>query len=225
MKYVKSLPHGVFVIKADGSASFLFLGNERALLIDTGTGAADCREIAAALTSLPLDVAVTHHHFDHIGGIGQFDSVYAFDQSLICRSGKPVHPLRDGDRLSLGGRELEVLHLPGHSFDSVMFLDRAHRLLVAGDSVSGRPIYMGAPTADLRTYLASMDRVLSLEGTVDLILCAHGRSAAGMDLAHDCRELAAACLSGTVEGEPSCPLHDPQKPAMLYRLKNASFLI
>jgi glyoxylase-like metal-dependent hydrolase (beta-lactamase superfamily II) len=57
-------------------ALFLIEGDEKALLIDTGTGAFDIKETIAQLTDKPVVVALTHGHVDHAGGMGQFDEIY-----------------------------------------------------------------------------------------------------------------------------------------------------
>ena len=62
--------------EAGMAAMFLVVGVERALLIDTGVGMTDLKEVVASLTKLPYDVVLTHGHMDHIGGAAQFDEVY-----------------------------------------------------------------------------------------------------------------------------------------------------
>ena len=52
--------------------SYLLLGRERALLIDTGLGVGNLRREVESLTDLPVSVALTHVHWDHIGGCAQF---------------------------------------------------------------------------------------------------------------------------------------------------------
>ncbi len=56
---------------------YLLCGRERALLIDTGLGVADLRRAVSALTDLPVLAAVTHAHWDHIGGLGSFSGAVA----------------------------------------------------------------------------------------------------------------------------------------------------
>ena len=53
--------------------SYLLCGESRALLIDTGLGVADMGAVVRSLTSLPVLAAVTHAHWDHIGGLGCFE--------------------------------------------------------------------------------------------------------------------------------------------------------
>jgi glyoxylase-like metal-dependent hydrolase (beta-lactamase superfamily II) len=53
-------------------ASYLVLGTERALLIDTGMGVGDIRAVVEEVTALPVAVVNSHSHWDHIGGNWRF---------------------------------------------------------------------------------------------------------------------------------------------------------
>lgn len=59
--------------------SHLVVGEERALLIDTGIGLLPMRPVVERITELPVTVINTHTHYDHIGGNWEFDSVLAVD--------------------------------------------------------------------------------------------------------------------------------------------------
>ncbi|MHC1558554.1 MBL fold metallo-hydrolase [Actinomycetospora sp. C-140] len=88
-------------------------------------------------------------------------------------------PLVEGDVVDLGGRSLRVLHTPGHSPDSVCFLDEDVGLLVAGDTVNTGPIYAQAPESDLAAFAASTARLAALADDVHLVLMGHfGRGVA-----------------------------------------------
>ena len=54
---------------------YLLCGQEKALLIDTGLGVSDIRKIVDSLTGLPVLVATTHVHWDHIGGHRYFENI------------------------------------------------------------------------------------------------------------------------------------------------------
>lgn len=55
--------------------SYLLCGSDAALLIDTGLGVSNLRTVVDWLTTLPLTVATTHVHWDHIGSHGFFDKI------------------------------------------------------------------------------------------------------------------------------------------------------
>lgn len=67
---------GIYEIDEFGSASiFVIVGEERALVLDTGTGIGDLRWlIENKITDKPYELAFTHNHVDHIGGAPWFDA-------------------------------------------------------------------------------------------------------------------------------------------------------
>ena len=52
--------------------TFLVEGADKAVLIDTGCGLGNIREVAESLTDKPIEVLLTHGHPDHMGGIYHF---------------------------------------------------------------------------------------------------------------------------------------------------------
>lgn len=65
--------------------SYLVLGKDRGVLIDTGTGIGNLRALVADLTSLPISVVNTHTHWDHIGANHQFDIIACFNHPECIR--------------------------------------------------------------------------------------------------------------------------------------------
>jgi glyoxylase-like metal-dependent hydrolase (beta-lactamase superfamily II) len=86
--------------------------------------------------------------------------------------------IHDGERINLGGRELEVLFTPGHAPDALCLLDRPNRLLWTGDSFYPGPIYLFVPETDFAAYTASATRLAALAQQVDLLLPSHNLPAA-----------------------------------------------
>lgn len=104
---------GVYSINCLGmQAPLLFVGTEKALLLDTGTGNVDVRAVAESLTDKPILVALTHEHGDHIGGICQFEEVYAPEKELATIQGTTAEFMQS-------------------------FLDFYNRFLDEGDGVNG----------------------------------------------------------------------------------------
>lgn len=105
---------GVFVIEEpfhdERVKSFLIVGEQRAILLDTGMGVADIRAVVDALTEVPIIVVNSHAHWDHIGGNHRFDTIWIHEaESGNLRAGvgndvlrrwfRPEHltgPLPDG---------------------------------------------------------------------------------------------------------------------------------
>lgn len=56
--------------------AFLFVGDKKALLVDTGLGIKGFTDAIKSITTLPLTVVATNGHIGAVGGAGQFDSVY-----------------------------------------------------------------------------------------------------------------------------------------------------
>ncbi len=73
---------------------YLLCGEERALLIDTGLGVSNIKKIVDSLTKLPVMVAATHIHWDHIGGHQYFNNIAVHEQEAEWLSGKFPIPLQ-----------------------------------------------------------------------------------------------------------------------------------
>ena len=56
----------------DCDSPFLLIGQERALLIDTGIGIGDLAGAVKKLTDKPITLVLSHNHLDHVGGMGWF---------------------------------------------------------------------------------------------------------------------------------------------------------
>ena len=213
-------------IEDGGVRFFLLAGTERALLIDSGMTVRNAREIAASLTDLPVRLLNTHSDRDHIGSNAQFERFYMHPaEEAHYRQGGgtgELVPVRDGDRLDLGGRVLEIIHLPGHTPGSVAALDVSRRVLISGDPIqqNGR-IYMFGDHRNMADYIRSLDRLLPRKDEFDEIWPSHADIPVFPDLIPKLRDGAADILAGKVPGTPvemhgrSVTLYDPGACAFL----------
>ena len=127
-------------------------GNDKALVIDAGAYMPHLDKAVAALTDKPVMVALTHGHGDHVGGIVCFPEVWIHpaDIPMIARNGEgyqgEIHELNDGDVIDLGGREIEVLHTPGHTSGSITFFDKERHYGFSGDAFGSTNLLLFVPS-------------------------------------------------------------------------------
>ena len=91
----REIESGLICLAENGSCSYLLIGKEAAVLIDTAYGAVNLREVCEKLTSLPINVVLTHGHIDHIGSAHYFDNVYVhYKDTREVQRGADYHSLQ-----------------------------------------------------------------------------------------------------------------------------------
>lgn len=195
-------------IEENGVRSFLLVGRERALLIDTGFGTGNLKAEVERVTQLPVMLVNTHADGDHIGCNHQFSVCHMhpaeFDR-YAQKKGPEVQapkPLWEGDVIDLGGRALEILLIPGHTPGSIALLDRENRMLFSGDTIQDGSIYMFGPGRNLPAYIASLERLQGEAALFDAIHPSHGSVTLGSAVITPLLEGARQILLGTIRGEP-----------------------
>lgn len=96
------------------------------------------------LAALPKAVALLHprgapHMIDPAALIEGSKAVYGelFNSlygPIVPMPAERVRTVQDGDRITLGQRELLLLHTPGHAMHHYAVIDEAHRSIFAGDT-------------------------------------------------------------------------------------------
>lgn len=158
------------VMTLDGTNSWVLRAPSSAECIIVDPGEDDLEHLRLLAGSAPVAlVLLTHHHFDHAGGAARFAAtvkapVRAFDPAL-CVDAPPV---THDDWVEAAGLRLRVLHVPGHTGDSIC-LHVEHgsgSIALTGDTVLGRGTTMLSKLGD---YLRSLQRLTELpEGTIGL---------------------------------------------------------
>lgn len=189
---------------------YCVVGNEKAVLIDTGTGQRGLREVISSITNLSVFVINTHGHIDHIGTDDEFDicclqkedwdvaeehysgsypasiipglikelglDLNEKEQQDILRrkEKKSFTPIEDGNIISLGNRELEVIHLPGHTKGSIGLLETKTGLLFIGDSICSARVMLSFPySTNISKYRNSLQNLEERKSDIKSIFAGH----------------------------------------------------
>ncbi len=127
-----------------------------AVLIDPGGDVPGILRVLATLRAKPVQVWLTHGHFDHVGGAAELKEAFGIpaigpheaDAFLVehveeqgrffgmpepGRSITPDRWLAHGETLAFAGATFEVRHCPGHTPGHVALIDAAHNIGFVGD--------------------------------------------------------------------------------------------
>jgi uncharacterized sulfatase len=168
-----------FIVTADG-----------VVVIDTGSSrlyGEQMRRAIAAVTDKPIrQVLITHHHPDHffgnqgfrdlpiaalpgsIGGMkeeggGFADNLYRMAGDWM-RETEPLAATQEArpGRSTIGGHDIELVALKGHTQADLVVLDHTSGVLFAGDLVFWQRAAT-TPHASIADWLGSLDRLQALE--------------------------------------------------------------
>lgn len=94
-------------------------------------------------------------------------------ENYVVPGFKVTNWFRDGDVLDLGNRTLKVLHTPGHTPDSVCFLDKEDKMLFTGDMFYTGGIYTYLNGGDIPTFIQSYEKMLKYYDEYELLMPSH----------------------------------------------------
>lgn len=132
-----------------------------------GMGSLDPHRLATILGAPPgsfgddtLIAALPHHDYDH--------------SAYTLRTSVPTRALSDGDVIDLGGTELRVLHMPGHTRGSICLYEPDRKWLFTGDVIydEGGDMIDYFTNSSPSDYRQSMRTLMTLDA--ETVFAGHG---------------------------------------------------
>lgn len=167
----------LYILRESGCSNYekpflyLLFGKERALLLDTGAGKTDVARVVKSQIdhwlsqnsreSIPLIVAHTHSHRDHISG--DEDLKVLLHATVVEPKPSAVQAFfgfrnwpSEVATYDLGDRVLDVIPIPGHEAASIAIYDRQTGILFTGDSLYPGRLYV----EDAPAFALSIQRLV-----------------------------------------------------------------
>jgi glyoxylase-like metal-dependent hydrolase (beta-lactamase superfamily II) len=156
----------------EGPFMFMVFGQDRVLIEDTGDGGIPIATAVQGViddwleqngkTDIELVIVNSHGHGDHVQGnaalaalAGATEVGYTVGE-LQSFFGIATWPT-DTATYDLGGRELQIVPIPGHQSAHIAIYDPEERLLLTGDTLYPGRLYIG----DFAAFQASIDRLVA----------------------------------------------------------------
>lgn len=224
---------GIYAIDQQMVRAFVIVGIDKALLLDTGAIRIDIWSYIKEITSLPIEVVLTHRDGDHIGNLQDFEEAYIQDADMEgvlshkeCKNVK-LHSMVEGDVIDIGNRKLKVIHIPGHTPGSCALLDEENKILFSGDTISYGPIFMFGDRRNMEQFLESLQRLKMMKenGEFQTVYCSHNTCPVPLDAIDELIACVKGIQNGAIEGhQVTLPGQTEPGPA-LCKFGNCGILI
>lgn len=116
---------------------WLVTTNEGSIVIDPGEATKTINYLKENSLNLK-GILITHHHFDHTGGIEDMLKFKNVDVYGPVNNISSINKkLRDGDLFSLIGIDFKIIEIPGHTLDHIAFFseNNGNPVLFCGDTL------------------------------------------------------------------------------------------
>lgn len=163
----------------------------------------------------PADIALLYEHgdpairYDFVAH-GPADGFKPKLEDVVPPCPVKTYPLTDGFVFDLGGVQIEAISVPGHTKGTMVFLDRARRVVYSGDACNANTLLCMSPhCTTIETYRKSLEHFASFADDFDVMYGGHGPFAVPKDIIADAAELCDRILAGTDDKFPGGFMGNP----------------
>lgn len=180
---------------------FVLVGESKALVIDAGQAVSNLKDALKQVTDKPYMLVLTHGHHDHTGGVKEFEEIYMHegDKDMLSNYQGKINFLNVGDKIDLGGVDVEVIDMIGHTPGSIGFLDHTHKIIFTGDGIGAKLCWMHITPLPLESLLGVVRNLEDIKDQWDEIWPAHfdqSNRILGIEYVRDLKELCEKIIRG-----------------------------
>lgn len=177
----------------------------------------------------PADIPLLYAHADKEMRLGFARSGAAFAPLPVeprlddVTEPRPIKtlPLGEGDVFDLGGVCLEAISVPGHTKGTMVFLDRAARVVYSGDACNRNTLVFGQEATSIEEFRESLLHFKTYEPAFDQLWGGHGGHPEDKAIIDDAIALCDEILAGTDDAVPARGFGD--QPCWYAKEKDAFF--
>lgn len=133
-----------------------------------------------------------------------------------------TYPIYEGDIFDLGGVQLEVIQVPGHTYGSVVFLNRAERIVFSGDACNLNTLLALQGSTSVEEYLESLQHFKEYTEAFDSMYGGHGDGPVPCSTVDDAIAMCQRILDGTDEKVQTTTIDG--RPALLGSDRGEDFM-
>jgi hydroxyacylglutathione hydrolase len=166
--------------------AYLVIEGAHAAIVDPSAHAPVLEAIAREHVT-PTAIWLTHHHWDHVGGVEGVLAAHpgmevVAHESDQARSPSVTRCVVDGDRVTVGALRAKILHNPGHTLGAISYwIEDGDGVVFTGDTLFGAGcgrIFEGTPPM----MYASLHKLAALPPTTRVYF-GHEYTAANLEFA------------------------------------------
>lgn len=199
--------------------AYVIENGEKAVIIDLAMGEGSIYQYIKdnVLTNkeIDIDIFITHNHFDHIVGLSSFVGVSQVKNVYVHKNDKEpilnmlgadagkVKLVKEGDMISFGDKNMEVIEVPGHTLGSIVI--KYENNVFTGDAIGSGDLWL-IGSMPVENYIQSAQHLLDKIGNAKYNVWSGHTGEYRTPLTEEYLHNLITCAKGLVDGSiPSVP--------------------
>ena len=149
------------IVGALDTNCYILSTHNKCLVIDPGSEYNKIKDVIGNRDI--VGIIITHHHFDHVGALFNFDKNLLLDKNNL-----------EEKEYNIGGFNFDVIYTPGHKEDSITIYFKKENIMFTGDFIfKGTIGRMDLPGGNYKDMQESLNKISKYDKNI-IIYPGHG---------------------------------------------------